>query len=98
MADVDPLAGIKLMAATYGIPAEVVEAVTDKIEAFVDARTDLMAATVAAQQAAEINSIFSAVRAAIALGETGMANVLLDQVRGILLPEEDPRDPGAEPQ
>lgn len=78
MADmVDPFAGVKLLAGTYGIPPEVVDQVVGAIFGIASNSADRA-------RAAEIAALMGAASDAVQIGQTEIANALILEVRDLL--------------
>lgn len=80
----DPLAGLKLIASTYGIPPEITERLVGGISDMADAHIDRT-------RSAEIANLLAAAESATKIGETRVADMLIVEVRTIMgFYEEEP--------
>ena len=77
MTDTDPLATVKLLLSTYGIPPELVQGVVDGALDLVDGRRQQVEAGISWKIADETRILLEAAKTASSLGETALAKTLI---------------------
>ena len=77
MPENDPLSTLKFLAASYGIPPEVPDNILGALGNMIDANVNRA-------RAAEIAALLTAAQAATAIGQTEMADALIEEAREIM--------------